>query len=148
MPKTILLGIAGGLLLYAGAYAADTASVLPGEPDLTSARANIAAKHYDKALAELKTLVRIFPQPNVYSLLGFALRKTGDRAQSMINYEKALEADPDHKGALEYQGELFAELGQIPEAKRNLARLNRLCVSGCEEASELKEAIEHALAPK
>ena len=65
-----------------------------------------------------------YQQPDVYSLMGFALRKTGDRAQAMTYYRKALEADPAHKGALEYQGELFVELGQIDKAKENLAKLN------------------------
>jgi hypothetical protein len=49
-----------------------------------------------------------------------------------------------HKGALEYQGELFVELGQLDKAKENLAKLNHLCWFGCEEASDLKEAIERA----
>ena len=52
--------------------------------------------------------------------------------------------DPSHKGALEYQGELFVELGQIDKAKGNLGKLNRICLFGCEEYDDLKQAIEHA----
>ena len=85
-----------------------------------------------------------YPNPDVYSLMGFALRKTGDQAQSMVYYRKALDADPTHKGALEYQGELYVELGQVDKAKENLAKLDKLCWFGCEEKTDLKEAIEHA----
>jgi tetratricopeptide (TPR) repeat protein len=115
-------------------------------PDLTKVRAEIKAKKYDAALAEMKAmLVNVNNQhPDVYSLMGFALRKTGDRAQSMTYYRKALDADPSHKGALEYQGQLYVELGQIDKAKENLAKLNRLCWFGCEEERDLKEAIARA----
>jgi hypothetical protein len=65
-----------------------------------------------------------------------------------VYYRKALEADPTHKGALEYQGELFVELGQIDLAKVNLAKLDKLCWFKCEEEEDLKEAIEHASAKK
>jgi len=113
-------------------------------PELRSVRAEIKAKQYAAALAELKVLAVKYQTPDVYSLLGHALWKTGDPTQGMAYYYKALAMNPGHKGALEYQGELFVELGQIDKAKENLARLNHLCWLGCEEASDLKEAIEHA----
>ena len=128
------------------APAADAADAISNDdpPELRSVRASIKAKKYDAALAELKVLVIRYQTPDVYSLLGFALRKTGDRPQAMTYYLKALAMNPSHKGALEYQGELFVELGQIDKARENLAKLNRLCLFGCEERDDLKEAIEHA----
>jgi tetratricopeptide (TPR) repeat protein len=143
--RTLLLRFAlMGLVTAASvAHAADTVQTQEG-PDLTSVRASIKAKHYDAALTQLKTLVVKYPQPDVYSLMGFALRKTGDRAQSMTYYRRALDADPNHRGALEYQGELFVELGQLDNARANLAKLDRLCSFGCEERQDLKEAIEHS----
>jgi tetratricopeptide (TPR) repeat protein len=141
-----LLGLAPITLsvipLGVGAHAAD--SPVAQGPDLRSVRAQIKAKKYDAALAELKVLVVSNQIPDVFSLLGFTLRKTGDRAQSMIYYNKALAMDPGHRGAREYQGELFVELGQIDKAKANLERLKRVCWFGCEEMDDLKEAIEHA----
>ena len=77
-------------------------------------------------------------------MLGHALWKTGDWRQGMTYYDKALAIDPSHKGALEYQGELYVELGQLDLAKQNLAKLNHLCWFGCDEARDLKAAIEHA----
>ncbi len=101
-------------------------------------------RNYKAALADLRVLEPSNPQPDVYSLLGFTLRKTGDRQQAMTYYRKALALDPKHKGALEYQGELFIELGQLDEAKTNLGKLKLLCPSGCEEREDLQEAIDKA----
>jgi len=114
-------------------------------PDLSAVRAAIKAKNYAAALAQLKVIEVTSPHPDVYSLTGFALRKSGDRTQAMTYYRKALDADPTHKGALEYQGELYVEIGQIDKAKENLAKLHKICWPfGCEEQEDLKEDIEHA----
>ncbi len=113
-------------------------------PELTAARAAINAKDYGGALTQLKGIAVKNQSADVYSLMGFASRKTGDRAQSMTYYRKALDADPTHRGALEYQGELYLELGQIDKAKENLAKLDKICWFGCEEQGDLKEAIAHA----
>jgi Tfp pilus assembly protein PilF len=139
----VLTCIPGGIVLAPAVHAADSGS--PAEsPQMTRARAEVKAKQYAAALADLKVLVVKDPGADVYSLLGHALWKTGDPTQGMVYYNKALALNPMHKGALEYQGELFVELGQLDKARENLAKLNHLCWFGCEEASDLKEAIEHA----
>jgi hypothetical protein len=51
--------------------------------------------------------------------------------------------NPDHIGALEYQGELFVMTGQLDRAKANLDRLNNLC-GNCEEAEDLAKALAKA----
>jgi tetratricopeptide (TPR) repeat protein len=150
MPN-LLLRIAFAALIVAatippGAQAADVQT--REGPDLTAVRAAIKAKNYDTALAELKPIVAGSQDPDAYSLMGFVLRKTGDRTQAMTYYRKALDADPTHKGALEYQGELYVELGQIDMAKQNLAKLDKLCFFGCEEERDLKESIALASKPK
>jgi tetratricopeptide (TPR) repeat protein len=148
MPTQILrrnfVCLIGAAAIAPAAHASDSGSS-PAAPDLTAVRAAIKAKNYDAALAQLKVIVATSQHPDVYSLMGFALRKTGDRAQAMTYYRKALAADPTHKGALEYQGELYVEIGQIDNAKDNLAKLHKLCWPfGCEEQDDLKEDIEHA----
>jgi tetratricopeptide (TPR) repeat protein len=133
----------GSAIIAPAAHAADSAPT-SDTPELRSVRAEIKAKKYPAALAELKVLVVKYQTADVYSLLGHALWKTGDPTQGMTYYNKALAMDPSHKGALEYQGELFVSLGQIDKAKENLAKLNRICLFGCEEYDDLKGAIEHA----
>jgi tetratricopeptide (TPR) repeat protein len=113
-------------------------------PNLASVRASIKAKDFKAALAELTPMLETHQHADVYNLMGFSLRKTGDYQQAYTFYRKALEFDPEHKGALEYLGELYVETGQIDKAKENLAVLKRLCPSGCEELADLEQAIAAA----
>lgn len=116
-------------------------------PDLTSVRAKIKAKDFKAAIAELTPMLETHQHGDVYNLMGFSLRKSGDPKKAYTFYRKALEFDPAHKGALEYLGELYVETGQIDKAKENVALLKMLCPSGCEELEDLEEAIAKA-APK
>jgi tetratricopeptide (TPR) repeat protein len=109
--------------------------------DLTSVRAKIAAKNYESALAELRDLAEDNQQADVYNLLGFTLRKTGDLKTSLTYYTKALDLRPDYKAAREYLGELYVEMGDVAKAKDQLAVLGRLCPGGCEERADLEKAI-------
>jgi len=115
-------------------------------PDLTSVRAKIKAKDFKAALEELTPMLANYQHADVYNLMGFSLRKTGDYQQAYTFYRKALDFDPDHKGALEYLGELYVETGQMDKAKENVVLLQKLCPAGCEELADLQEAI--ASAPK
>jgi tetratricopeptide (TPR) repeat protein len=132
--------IAASLLLSPHAFAVDT-MVSKDAPDLASARAKIKAKDFTGAIAELTPMLATHQHADVYNLLGFSQRKSGDLKQAATFYAKALDFNPDHKGALEYQGEMFLELGDIEKAKANLARLVRLCPAGCEEREDLEKAL-------
>ena len=138
-PST-LAALALALFLPSAAFAVDNISKT-SPVDLTSVRAKIAAKNYAAARDELRDLAEDIQNADVYSLLGFTLRKTGDTSTSLTYYTKALELQPDHKGAREYLGELFAETGKLDKAKEQLAILARLCPGGCEEREDLQKAI-------
>jgi tetratricopeptide (TPR) repeat protein len=60
----------------------------------------------------------------------------------MAMYTEALAIDPDHQGALEYQGELFLKMGDQESAQANLQKLLELCPDGCEALATLETAIE------
>jgi Flp pilus assembly protein TadD len=122
------------------AYAVDNMETA-GAPDLTSVRAKIAAKDYQAALVELRDLAQDNQQADVYNLLGFTLRKTGDFKTSLTYYNKALELEPGHKAAREYLGELYVATGDMAKANDQLAELGKLCPNGCEELDDLKAAI-------
>ena len=78
---------------------------------------------------------------DIYNYLGFSYRKMGNMKLAAVNYEKALDIDPKHKGALEYQGEMYITLGQLDKAKANLKRLSSICFLGCSEEKILKKSI-------
>ena len=110
-------------------------------PDLTSVRAKIKAADYRGALAELNTLADTNQHADVYNLMGFSLRKLGDYPNALTFYKKALDFDADHKGAREYLGELYVEMGDLPKAREQLAVLTKLCPQGCEEREDLEKAL-------
>lgn len=139
--------IAGASMLFAtNALALDTV-VSKDAPDLTAPRAKIKAMDFKGAIADLTPLLATHQHADIYNLMGFSLRKSGDVKQAATFYAKALDYDANHKGALEYQGEMFVELGQIDKAKANLAKLVTLCPSGCEEREDLEKAIAGAGQP-
>jgi tetratricopeptide (TPR) repeat protein len=138
---TLVIGLGlAPMLLAAPANAVDNMTSSDA-PDLTSVRAKLAAKNYTAALSELRDLAEDVQQADVYNLLGFALRKTGDFKTSLTYYTKALEMQPDHKAAREYLGELYVETGNMEKAKEQLDALARLCPGGCEEREDLQKAI-------
>ncbi|MBY5830448.1 tetratricopeptide repeat protein [Rhizobium ruizarguesonis] len=110
-------------------------------PDLTSVRAKIDAKDYAGALAELRSLAEDNQQADVYNLMGYTLRKTGDYRTSLTYYTKALELQPDHRAAREYLGELYVETGEMAKAEEQVSSLKQLCPSGCEELEDLQKVI-------
>jgi tetratricopeptide (TPR) repeat protein len=141
--QTLALAMRIGLapvLMSCPAHAVDNMSSTDA-PDLTSVRAKIKAKDYNAALTELRDLAEDVQQADVYNLLGFTLRKTGDYKTSLTYYTKALELQPDHKAAREYLGELYVETGNMDKAKEQLAILAKLCPGGCEEREDLQKAI-------
>jgi tetratricopeptide (TPR) repeat protein len=113
-------------------------------PDLSSVRAKIKAKDFKGAIAELTPMLETNQHADVYNLMGFSLRKSGDYKQAYTFYRKALDFDPEHKGALEYLGELYVETGQVDKARENVVLLKKLCPNGCEELADLEKAITGA----
>jgi tetratricopeptide (TPR) repeat protein len=122
------------------AYAVDNIEAT-GAPDLTSVRGKIKAKDYAGALVELRGLAEDNQQADVYNLIGYTLRKTGDFETALTYYTRALELQPDHKAAREYLGELYVETGNMAKANEQLASLTQLCPIGCEELDDLQKFI-------
>ena len=110
-------------------------------------RAKIKAKDFKAALAELTPMLETYQHADVYNLMGFSLRKTGDYKQAYTFYRKALDFDPEHKGALEYLGELYVETGADRQGASRTSRCcKKLCPGGCEELADLERAIARASA--
>lgn len=105
----------------------------------------INEKRYDEAIAILDSaLWAAGPHPDILTYLGFANRKLGQFDRAETYYRAALAVAPDHRGALEYYGELKIERGNMAGARAHLARLDKLCGFGCYEADELRRWIAEA----
>ncbi len=108
------------------------------------------AKRYAKAVKEIKKgdykdaikllekVVRKQPKnADAYNLLGFSHRKLEKFDTARKHYARALKLDPNHKGALEYLGELNLQTGDLKGAEALLTRLAAACPGGCEQREYL-----------
>jgi Flp pilus assembly protein TadD len=128
-------------VLAVPAFAFDNTDAAPAAPDLDAARSLIDAGDFAGAVPVLESLAGSAPSDaDVANLLGYALRNLGRLDEAGLWYARALETDPGHLGALEYQGEMFLMLGERARAEANLDRLTELCGS-CEEREELAAAL-------
>ena len=100
------------------------------------------ANNFKQALADLKIIDSEFKNnADVNNLLGYSSRKLKQYKPADAYYKKALKINPNHLGALEYQGELFVLTNKVSAAKKNLVKLEKLCGLKCGEYLDLKKAI-------
>jgi tetratricopeptide (TPR) repeat protein len=116
--------------------------VVTVQTELTRINPMLYSNNFKKARTELIKINKAFPNnADVNNLLGYTSRKLKSYRASASYYSKALQINPNHLGALEYQGELFVTTKKIASAKSNLAKLLTLCGVNCSEYKDLKKAI-------
>ena len=135
-----LLGILAAPVLAEGTSDGSSTEAA-SETAYAEARALVDAGNFVAALPILISITKDdAANADAWNLLGFTNRKLGNLDEAAVAYDTALTLNPDHLGALEYQGELFLETGKPDLAKANLERLKGLC-GACEEAEDLGSAI-------
>ena len=118
------------------------AAVKTVNDELAKVTVLLNAKNFKQALADLKVIDSEFKDnADVNNLLGYSSRKLKQYKPADTYYKKALKITPNHLGALEYQGELFVLTNKVSAAKKNLAKLEKLCGLKCGEYLDLKKAI-------
>jgi len=133
------------VLLFSMAGLSQAADPEPAKSDptwLTEARASIKSENYDQAVKQLQAANET-SSADWNNLLGYSLRKKQppDLVGAEKYYQAALKIDPRHRGALEYYGKLKLLNNDLSGAEALLARLDKACTFGCEEYSDLKEAV-------
>lgn len=118
------------------------AAVKTVNAELAKVTTLLNANNFKQALSDLKVIDSEFPNnADVNNLLGYSSRKLKQYKPADTYYKKALKINPNHLGALEYQGELFVLTNKVSAAKKNLAKLEKLCGLKCGEYLDLKKAI-------
>lgn len=139
--------------LVLGAAAAMVASPVVGQrPDNQiaprsvelhqQARAQMTAGKLVEAADLLETALAVDPR-NRAAFVDLARiakqQKLYGKAIRLAN--EALQLEPNDLDALKIQGEAMVELGALPRARETLAKLQKLCSTGCPQAAELSAAI-------
>jgi Flp pilus assembly protein TadD len=151
-----------GLLLAAGpvlAAGGGGSRKSTKDTNYTQAEKLVKDGKYADAIPLLNKAVKANPKSaDAYNYLGYSYRQLGqfDSAMEYYNtalslqpkhlganeyYNTALSLQPKHLGANEYLGELYLQLGEVDKAEERLAVLDKECFFGCEEYSDLKQAI-------
>ena len=104
----------------------------------------IEEERYQEALTKLQAALAESPEDaDLLNLTAYSQRKLQRFDEALVNYQKALSIDPKHRGANEYLGELYLQMGQLDKAQERLEVLDKTCFFGCDEYDELEEAIEN-----
>lgn len=103
----------------------------------------IEAGKYEKAIEALNEALTEDPEDaEVLNLIAYSHRLLKRYEIALNYYLKALEIEPDHRGANEYLGELYLHLGQLDKALERRDVLDDDCFFRCKELKALEEAIE------
>ena len=133
---------------------------VPNDPDYTAGLAAFGSEDWQGVIDHMSKVVARRPwDDNAYNLLGFAMRKLGHYRRALAHYQQALDLNPYHRGALEYLGETYLEMGCITQAQEVLTRLEAACKrimddrardrwqAGCQEWQDLHAALATARPP-
>jgi tetratricopeptide (TPR) repeat protein len=140
--RGLLTTLAAAWLLAAAPAVADLSPAKPANPQYEAAEKAVKAGDFKRAIGLLEPMRKAQPKnADVLNMLGYSHRKLGELDKAMAYYTAALKEDPKHRGAHEYIGELYLMLGNLAKAEEHLAKLDDLCFFGCDEYTDLKNAI-------
>jgi tetratricopeptide (TPR) repeat protein len=117
--------------------------MLPDEELAEYAYALAEEGRYREALSTLD-LLEDPETPKALNYRGFATRKLGRLDEGISYYLKAVALDPEYAPVREYLGEAYVVQGRLDLAKQQLAIIESICGTRCEEYIDLAEAIEAA----
>ena len=132
------------LALPSLALAASDPVTAPADPVLEKVTAATKKQDWASAQAMLRDALAANPQnANYHNLYAYSVRKGANPDMNLVfkHYNEALRLDPKLKGAHEYIGEAYLQVGNVAKAKEHLAALDRLCFFGCDEYLLLKKAV-------
>jgi Tfp pilus assembly protein PilF len=139
----LALCLAANVAFAADSSPAPTVST-PRDTTLERVSAATAQKDWAGAQSILRDALAREPQnADYHNLYAYSLRKGANPDMGLVfkHYNQALSIDPKHRGAHEYLGEAYLMVGNVGKAKEHLAQLDKICVFGCSEYRELKQAV-------
>jgi tetratricopeptide (TPR) repeat protein len=98
------------------------------------------AGRYEEGLGVLAA-VRNQNDAKVLTMIGYSKRKLGSFDEGVAYYQQALAIDPNNADTREYLGEAYVETGRMDLAKAELANVEAICGTECEQYEDLAAAI-------
>ena len=143
----VVIFFSSNIVLAAGKPETNDDSAIQTSSLFKKAVAKVNRGEYSGALVDLEKIVKDEPRnADAHNYIGFCYRKSGQLKDAQAAYNRVFAINSEHRGALEYQGELFLKLGDLESAKINLKKLIKICGKECKESSELERAISGFMA--
>ncbi len=143
MPRLAMAGLAAALLASPVVGQRPDTQISPASLELLrQGQAHLAAGRFVQADDALETALAVDPRNRAAFVgLGRVAQKQKLFGQAIRFTNKALNLEPNDLDAIAVQGEAMVELGALPRARVNLAKLQKLCPSGCGQLATLSTAI-------
>ena len=109
---------------------------------LAKGKAAMAAGKLEDATDALETALAVDPRNRAaFVTLGDVARKEGLNGKAIRHYRDAMLLDPNDVAAIGGEGQALLAKGAVKQAQADLAKLQKLCRTGCVESQQLAAAI-------
>ena len=143
-PLVLCLGLAASTMSVAVVGQRPDDLIAPKSVELMKQGETLLAQgKYVEADDALETALAVDPKNRAaFTVMARVAIKEKLFGQAIHMTNKALALEPTDRDALAVQGEAMVELGALPRARENLAKLQKLCGNaGCPQAAVLSTAI-------
>ena len=143
LPNVLIAGVAVALAASSAIGQRPDDQLSPRSVQLfQQGQAHLAAGRFVEADEAFETSLAVDPRNRAaYNALARVAQRQKLFGQSIRYTKKALLLEPNDRDAIAIQGEAMVELGALARAKENLAKLQKLCPSGCTQLAELTASI-------
>jgi tetratricopeptide (TPR) repeat protein len=143
LPRILLAGLAAGALASPVVGQRPDDQINPKSIELMrQGQSLLSAGRFEEADDALETSLAVDPRNRfAYVELARVAQKQKLFGKTIRLTNKALTLEPNDLDAIELQGEAMVELGAVPRAQQNLAKLQKLCANSCKQLSQLSAAI-------
>ena len=142
-PLVLMLGLATSTMAIQAQGQRPDDQVAPKSVELLKqGQAALAAGNLVAADDALETALAVDPRNRAaFTAMARVANKQKLFGQAIRLTNRALALEPNDRDALAVQGEAMVEAGAVARAKDNLAKLQKLCATGCPQVAILSASI-------
>ena len=143
LSRSLLIGLAAFALAAPGTAQRPDDEILPKSVELERQGQKLySAGKFEEAENLFETALAVDPRNRgAYVDIARVAGRQHLYGKSIRMTNKALALEPNDIDAIAVQGEAMVELGALPRAQANLAKLQAICTKGCPQLTQLSAAI-------